>query len=202
MRAGNAYLFVSRWSSSVTEWYLDIETEGTDPQADRILTIQYQPLREGRPAGTLQVLAEWEWGEKQIVRSIIERGLLDPTGDFVPVGKRLSFAITFIIQKAEKYGVRKFTEEELRHYWLRKPIVDLAPLLLLMNRGVRPSSVSGLTYKENSPVPKLYREGRYADIIAYVTREKDDTLAMLTEAGPPLKDFGSSRSSPATPPRA
>ena len=186
----------------MTEWYLDIETEGTDPQADRILTIHYQPLSEGRPAGTLQVLAEWEWGEKQIVRSIIERGLLDPTGDFVPVGKWLRFAITFIMQKAEKYGVRKFTEEELRHYWLSKPIVDLAPLLLLMNRGrVPPSSISGLTAKENSPVPKLYREGRYADIIAYVTREKDDTLAKLTEVRPLLEDFASSRSRPATPPR-
>ncbi len=188
----------------MTEWYLDIETEGTDPQLDRIITIQYQPMREGHPTGTFQVLAEWEWGERQIVRSIVEKGLLDPTWDFVPVGNRLKFDITFIMQKAEKYGLRKFTVDELRYYWFNKPLIDLAPVLVLMNRGrFTGSSTSGFTTKENSSiVPRLYREGRYADIISYVTREKDETMSMIGDISPLLETLGASRSRPAAPPQS
>ncbi len=179
----------------LTEWYLDIETEGTDPQQDKILTIQCQPLNEGRPTGSFQILAEWEWGEKQIVRTIIEKGLLEPTWDFVPVGNRLKFDITFIMEKAEKYGSKKFTVEGLRYYWFNKPIIDLAPVLLMMNRGrFAGSSISGFSEKPGSAnVPRMYHEGRYAEIIEYVTRERDETLGLLSEVRGMLEAFGEAR---------
>ncbi len=181
--------------SIVPEWYLDIETEGTDPQQDKILTIQYQLLDGRRPTGPFQILAEWEWGEKQIVRTIVERGLLEPTWDFVPVGNRLKFDITFIMEKAEKYGLKKFTVESLRLYWFNKPLVDLAPVLFLMNRGrFEGSSVSAFADKPGSSVvPGLYREGRYADIIGYVTRERDEILGVLGEVGGILEAYGATR---------
>jgi len=177
------------------EWYLDIETEGTDPQQDKILTIQYQALDEGRPTGKFQILAEWEWGEKQIVRSIVDKGLLDPTWDFVPVGNRLKFDLTFIMQKAEKYDLRKFTVDSLRYYWFTKPLVDLASVLVLMNKGrFEGSSVSAFADKPSgSIVPGLYREARYAEIIAYVTREKDEVLRVLTEVRGVLEALGAGR---------
>ena len=179
----------------MTEWYLDIETEGTDPQQDKILTIQYQPLNEGRATGLFQILAEWEWGEKQIVRTIVEKGLLEPTWDFVPVGNRLKFDITFIMEKAEKYGAKKFTMEGLRYYWFNKPLVDLAPVLLMMNGGrFSGSSISGFSEKPGSAtVPRLYHEGRYAEIIEYVTREKDETLALFDETRTVLEAFAEGR---------
>jgi len=171
----------------LTEWYLDIETEGTDPQQDRILTIQYQPLEDQRPTGAFQILTEWEWGEKQIVRFIVDKGLLEPTWDFVPVGNRLKFDITFIMEKAERYGLKKFTGEKLRYYWFSKPMLDLAPFLVMMNRGkFTGSSIAAFTEKPGSAwVPIWYREGEHAKIIEYVTREKDETLAVLAE----LKDL-------------
>ena len=171
----------------MTEWYLDIETEGTDPQQDRILTIQCQPLEDQRPTGAFQILAEWEWGEKQIVGFILDKGLLEPTWDFVPVGNRLKFDITFIMQKAEKHGLKKFTREQLRYYWFSKPMLDLAPFLVMMNRGkFTGSSIAAFTEKPGSAwVPIWYREGQHAKIIEYVTREKDETLAVLAE----LKDL-------------
>ena len=52
-------------ASSLTEWYFDIETEGTDPQQDKILSIQYQSMSDGEPMGPFQVLAEWEWGRSR-----------------------------------------------------------------------------------------------------------------------------------------
>ncbi len=191
----NGYLGWPCWAPSLTEWYLDIETEGTDPQQDKILTIQYQPLNDGRPAGAFQVLAEWEWGEKQIVRAVVEKGLLEPTWDFVPVGNRLKFDITFIMEKAERYGLKKFTVESLRFYWFSKPIVDLAPVLFMMNRGrFTGSSVSAFADKPSgSIVPGLYREGKFPEIIRYVTREKDETLGLLEGARALLEEFGDHR---------
>jgi len=179
----------------LAEWYFDIETEGTDPQQDKILTVQYQPLDDGRPAGTFRVLAEWEWGEKQIVRSIVDKGLLEPTWDFVPVGNRLKFDITFAMEKAEKYDLKKFTAEALRYYWFSKPIIDLAPVLLMMNRGrFAGSSMSGFADKPSgSIVPGLYREGRFSEILGYVTREKDETLRVMQEVREMLEAYGDSR---------
>ncbi len=188
--------------SPLTEWYFDIETEGTDPQADRILTIQYQSLEDGAPRGAFQVFAEWEWGEKEIVRQIVEKGLLDPTWDFVPVGNRLKFDITFIMEKAEKYDIKKFTLEGLRYYWFNKPLMDIAPVVLLMNGGrFAGSSISRFSEKRNSSeVPRLFREGRYPEVIEYITREKDETLALIREAGSLLEAFGVERSRPARSP--
>jgi len=182
----------------LTEWYFDVETEGTDPQQDRILTIQYQSLEDGVPRGSFQILAEWEWGEKELVRLIVEKGLLDPTWDFVPVGNRLKFDITFVMEKAEKYGIKKFTVEGLRYYWFNKPLMDIAPVILLMNSGrFSGSSISGFSEKRNSSqVPGLHREGRYSDIIEYVTREKDETLALIREARSVLEKFGVMRARP------
>ena len=183
------------------EWYFDIETEGTDPQQDRILTIQYQAMTDGETAGSFQVLAEWEWGEKQIVRTIVEKGLLDPTWDFVPVGNHLKFDITFVMEKAEKYGIKKFGLESLRYYWFTKPLVDLAPVFQLMNRS-RPQGTSTSDFPEkvnSSNVPRLYRDGKYLEIIEYVTREKDETLAVIREAGSLLQDYAAGRRQSASP---
>ena len=179
----------------MTEWYLDIETEGTDPQQDKILTIQYQSLEEQKPAGAFQVLAEWEWGEKQIVQFIMDKGLLEPTWDFVPVGNRLKFDITFIIEKAEKHGLKKFTAEQLRFYWFTKPVLDLGPFLVMMNRGkFTGSSITAFTEKPASAwVPIWYREGQYAKIIEYVAQERDETLAVLGELKDILGAFGDRR---------
>ena len=137
----------------MTEWYLDIETDGPDPRTNRILTIQYQRLVRGEPEGVFQVLAEWEWGEKQIVRTIVERRLLEPTSEFVPVGTGLKDHIAFIIEKAERYGVKEFSIEELQRYWVQKPIIDLA----LADSG---GGVSSGSAARREQVVTLYREGR------------------------------------------
>jgi len=57
----------------MTNFYLDIETAGTDAERDQILTIQFQPLDRatGRPIGDLRILKAWESSEKQIIGQFI-----------------------------------------------------------------------------------------------------------------------------------
>ena len=68
------------------------------------MTVQYQPLDDDLSAvGPFQVLAEWEWGEKQVIQMALDKGVLEPTWDFVPVGNRLRFDLTFLIERATKW---------------------------------------------------------------------------------------------------
>jgi hypothetical protein len=63
------------------------------------------------------------------------------------------------------------------------------------------SSISGFSQKrDSSQVPRLYHEGRYREIIEYVTREKDETLGLIRDAGSVLEEFGIARARPAGPP--
>ena len=184
----------------MTEWYLDIETEGPDPRRDKILTIQYQSMSGGVLTGSLQVLAEWEWGEKQVVRSILEKGVLEPTGDFVPVGTRVMDDLAFLMERADRLGLKKFTMEETRRYWSAKPTVDLAPILgMVQDPNSSGLSVSGARRREvGSIVSKLYLEGRFPEIIDLVTRERDEIIALLREARDTLGHVA--RMKPASPP--
>src|SRR6266446_6185312 len=87
------------------------------------------------PSGTLQVMAEWEWGEKQIIQLVLEKGILEPTWDFVPVGNRLRFDLTFLIERATKWKLIEWDLAKLKYYWFTKPYVDLGPILVMLNRG-------------------------------------------------------------------
>src|SRR3990172_12760414 len=94
-----------RWEGFLLAlYYFDLETTGDDPQQDRIVTVQYQLLADDLTAlGAFQVIAEWEWGEKQVIQTALDKGVLEPTWDFVPVGNRLRFDLTFLIERATKW---------------------------------------------------------------------------------------------------
>jgi len=180
----------------VTLYYFDVETEGDDPQADRIVSVQYQQLADDlSPLGSFQIMAEWEWGEKQVVQMALEKGVLEPTWDFVPVGNRLRFDLTFLLERATKWKLVQWDPAKLKIYWYTKPLLDLAPILVLMNRGgFTGSSLQAFADKPSgSEVPHLYRQGRYKEIIEYVTKEKDAALSVLQEARDVLAALGDRR---------
>ena len=188
MRASGGFLLPS--------YYFDIETTGDDPQQDRMVTIQYQPLGDDlQPIGLFQVLAEWEWGEKQVIQMAIEKGILEATWDFVPVGNRLRFDLTFLIERATRWKLIDWDMAKLKYYWFTKPFIDLGPVLVMLNRGqFTGSSLGAFSDKESGRhVPKMYREGRYADIIEYVTRERDAAVELLLEVKAVLGTFGDGR---------
>lgn len=180
----------------MTEYYFDVETEGKDPQQDRVVTIQYQQLEGGAPQGNLTILTEWEWGEKEILRTILEKGLLEPGWDFVPVGNRLRFDITFVAQRAEQHGLLKWEAADLRYYFFTKPMLDLQPVLVLMNRGrFEGSGLTSFTAKEawSNVVPPLYRKGDHAAILRYVEEERDAVLELYAEVQSVLSTLGDRR---------
>lgn len=174
-------------------FYLDVETEGQDPQQDRLVAVQLQPLGDDfRPVGPLTVLVEWEWGEKEILRSVLAKGLLDPTWDFVPVGNHLRFGLTFLMERAQRFQLRDWTAADLRRFWFEKPMLDLAPLLVLMNAGrFEGSSIDAYVEKRPSAdVPVLYRLGQYKEILEHVHEEGKATLGLLGELRAMLATFG------------
>lgn len=174
-------------------YYLDVETEGEDPQQDRLVTIQFHQLGDDlRPVGNFTVLAEWEWGEKEMLRSVLQKGVLDATWDFVPVGNRLRFDLTFLMERATHHKLRDWTPAELRRFWYAKAMLDLGNVLVLMNAGkFEASSIERFVEKRPSgDVPLLYRQGKYQEILEYVRQEKDATLALLAELRSLLTAFG------------
>jgi hypothetical protein len=180
----------------VTEYYFDIETEGEDPIQDRIITIQFQQLEDGEPVGNFNILVEWEWGEKEILRSIIDRGLLDVGWDIIPVGNRLSFDITFIVERAEKHKLISWEPSQLKYYFFKKPMLDLWPILVLMNRGrFEGSSLVTFTSKKDwsSLVPSLYRKGDYKAILTYIQEEREAVLDLYRELRSVLSTLGDRR---------
>ena len=127
-------------------FYFDVEAEGVDPQQDRLISVQFQPLGDDlRPVGSFTVLTEWEWG------------LADT-----------------------------------RRFWYTKPMLDLGTVLVLMNGGkFEGSSIANFAEKRPSAeVPLLYRQGKYAEVLAYVEQEKESTLALLAEVRAMLTTFG------------
>lgn len=174
-------------------YYFDVETEGEDPQQDRLVTIQFHQLGDDlRPVGNFTVLVEWEWGEKEMVRTAIQKGVLDVTWDFVPVGNRLRFDLTFLMERATHHKLRDWTASELRRFWYEKAMLDLGNVLVLMNGGkFEGSSIESFVEKRPSgEVPLLYRQGKFAEILDYVQRERDVTLALLAELRSMLTTFG------------
>jgi len=129
------------------------------------------------------------------VKVILEKGILEPSWDFVPVGNRLRFDLTFLWERATKWNLLLWDPGKVKFYWYTKPLLDLQPLLVLMNRGrFAGSSLHAFAEKESgAKVPLLYREGRMAEIIEYVTKEKDAALALLAEAIGVLGPLGDRR---------
>ncbi|MCJ2520557.1 MAG: hypothetical protein LN412_06405 [Candidatus Thermoplasmatota archaeon] len=180
----------------MTEYYFDIETEGEDPLQDRIVTIQFQQLENGKPLGNFSILAEWEWGEKEIIRSILEKGLMDVGWDFVPIGNRLSFDITFIVERAERHKLLSWELAQLKFYFFKKPMLDLWPILVLMNRGrFQGSSLTRFSQKKDSGgiVPALYKKGEYEEILRYIEEEREAVLDLYHEVGSVLSALGDRR---------
>src|SRR5437867_12050382 len=87
---------------------------------------------------------------------------------------------------------------KLKYYWFTKPYLDLAPVLVMLNRGTfSGSSLHTFADKESGArVPKMYRDGLFAEIIDYVTRERDAAMDLLKASRGVIGDRGARRRRP------
>lgn len=156
----------------MSNYYLDIETTGKDPETDKIITIQYQELdRFGNAKGKLIILKEWEKSEKEIVNYFIQRYKGDGNSvfNFVPVGFGLDFEHKFLKAKAKLYG---FGDFEI----LNNPHIDLRSIGVIMcNGNFKDSGLDKISKKptNGSQVPEWYSNKEYDRIIGYVTLETE-----------------------------
>jgi hypothetical protein len=164
--------------------YFDIETTGTDEKKDKIITVQYQTLcydLEGKrhdcniqdvPPSTLTILKEWESDEKTILQQAFEVLQLNRSRDrrhwFEPVGNVLSFEGKFLKSRLINHGI---IESHLKFGHLT--LMDLRPLMILVNDGNYDTAKFFGKVGKNKLVPVWYREKEYDKIEEYVREEAE-----------------------------
>lgn len=155
-------------------FYLDIETTGTEPGRDKIVTIQFMELDRNTATkkGGLRVLKEWESSEREILLKFIsESKIADPYPfTFVPVGYNLGFEHKFFLERCRANNLPPIDI-------LNKPFIDLRPFGIVMNRGeFKDSGLDKITGKphDGSIIPQWYREKKWSEIESYVTVEAEE----------------------------
>ena len=156
-------------------YYLDIETNGIDEFENKIITIQYVELERGtgKRLGDLTILKEWELGEKEMLRRLIEESPITNTYpfDFIPVGYNLGFEHKFLLAKSSKY------DDLFPISISSRPTIDLRSIGVLMNKGeFKNSGLDKLTGKPHSGSQILpwYDTKNYEAIENYIRQETDE----------------------------
>lgn len=156
----------------MVEYYFDTETTGINPLKDKIITIQWQQLNgfTGAPIDDLHILKEWESSEEAILKNFLPIFKSENPFNFIMVGKNLWFDFMFMSHRAKKYGLDGL---DLRYFYSRVSL-DLKPVLVMINKG-RSKGYDGVMDKKGSlakvDIPKLYKEGKYPEIIDYIKKE-------------------------------
>ncbi len=157
------------------QYYFDIETTGTEPEKDKIITIQWQRLNEssGDPIGELQILKEWEASERAILTAVLPQIQCENCWDFIPIGKNLLFDFNFLDKRARKHGLNGFDLA----YCYSHPHLDLKHVLVLINQGKfkgydKVLDIGGHAVT-NKSIPNLYERRMYQDIVEYIKRETE-----------------------------
>jgi DNA polymerase III epsilon subunit-like protein len=166
--------------------YLDLETTGTDPYQDGLLTIQTHRIDAGRAVGRLTMHKAWESSERDIVRIFLDETefFADPWR-FVPVGFNLGFEIKWLFVKAKQHGA---LPRHARFESVDKPRIDLKDIAVMMNGGrFKGSKLENFSTKMGSGdvVAKAVARRDHATIEHYVEQETEAFLrlfeALVTE---------------------
>lgn len=185
--------------------YFDIETTGIDPEHEKIVTIQYQPLfydLDGRRqdlktfeslSPELTVLKEWESDEKSILQKAYNDLEMDPGKHsgfhwFEPIGNILSFEGKFLKARMKHHGI---LGENGHLKFGQLNVMDLRPLMILINNGNYDTAKFFGKVGYNAHVPYWYKTKDYVKIENYVKEEAISfakTLDYLVANLPKLKD--------------
>ena len=86
--------------------YLDIETTGLDHEKDKILTVQFAKIdfNSGMMAQPINVIAEWQSSEEDLLEKAYSLLMEGNQWDFVPCGYNiLHFDLPFFIGRSAYY---------------------------------------------------------------------------------------------------
>ena len=168
------------------EYYFDIETNGINPEENKIITLQYQQLdRSGNPTGELVILKEWELTEEELVKQFLQ---VFKKLEFIPVGMNLSFDFKFLLNKIKKYTGKEIEFSEFTNI----PHLDIKSILVMMNNGnFKGSSLTNFTNKKQrgSIVPFYYRNQDYDKIIKYIEIEAAEFIKFYRDVKLHLQKF-------------
>lgn len=167
-------------SARMPEYYVDLETTGLDPRTDTIVSISYQRLGmvTGREEGGLNVLTSWETSEREVLELFLP--ILTGSGpfSFIAIGLNVPFIYSFIVERASRNGL---DAPDPLYLLGAKPFLDLKPVLVMMNRG----SFKGASLERfanisvpSESVPRLYREGRYDEILSHIREKASEFLKL------------------------
>ena len=165
----------------MTEYYFDIETYSPTPKPDlvndKIITIQYQPVRTetGEPIGNLEILTEWECGsEKKLLGKFKDIFLTGNDFDFIPIGVNLyGFDLISLANRFNKY----FDLGMDIQFFKNRPVIDIKPILIMMNKGMLKGYTNILGKKQSGNVIKEFYEKNDRDsIIQYIKDETENFL--------------------------
>lgn len=159
----------------MVDYYLDIETTGTDVENDEILTIQFQKLdvASGKKEGELRILKTWESSEEEILKEFYN--IFDPLGhifSFNPVGVSLDFTYFMLHTRWKKFGI----DVPLKNLIYEIPHIDIKPILIILNGGkYKGASLDNYTGKKNngSVIPKLHVNKDYNRIEDHIIEETE-----------------------------
>ena len=154
----------------MTNYYLDIETTGLDPEKSKIITIQFQELDafSGKAKGELFILKSWESSEREILEKFIRlSGIRESKWNFVAHGYNLKFEHDFLMKKAEFYGLPRIDI-------LGGPCVDLHSIGIMMNGGwFKGSGWDDITGKvgDGLDILEMWTFDAYDKIEKYIRKE-------------------------------
>lgn len=161
--------------NKMTDYYLNIETTGTNVENDTILTIQYQQLdtKSGKTEGDLIILKSWDSSEKEILEEFLK--IFDPREDhfsFIPIGKSLHFVLTMLYNRWKKYGIDVSHTSLFYH----TPHVDIKPIFTILNGGMhKGAGLNVITGKKNNGavIHKLYANEDYKGIEDHIVENAE-----------------------------
>jgi hypothetical protein len=163
----------------MADYYLDIETTGTDVKKDTILTIQFQKLgaASGRTDNELKILKSWESSEKEILNEFFE--IFDPFGkdkfSFIPIGMSLHFEFFMLHNRWKKNGI----DVPLKTLIYDIPHVDIKSILVILNGGkFRGASLDNFTGKTSNGavIPEYYANRDFEKIEDYIKKEAEEFI--------------------------
>lgn len=173
----------------MTNYYLDIKTEGFDANLHKIISIQFQELDAwGKVKGPLVILKEWEMGESDMIRTFYKKLFRNSNWDFVPIGINLIFDLTFLWAKFKRYELDVCP---LDKYLYEKPLIDIKHTLIIANElEFKGAGLEKMTNKkaDGKVVPIFYKNREFNRIESYLKDEAESFIKCLQKLSIVLKE--------------